>query len=92
MQQILWFEIILKGLLGTGLFLVPGTLAAIAGLHRIENQFWPRIAGALLIGLAACILVQSEATSAKGAIGPAGLVAINLAGASGLLVLSLIHI
>ena len=84
MQHILWFEIAFKGGLGMLLFLAPLTAARLAGLQRPETSFWPRVSGALILGLAAGVFIRLNAPAVEGSLGPGGLVAINLAGASGL--------
>ncbi len=85
MQQILWFEIIFKGAIGATLLILPLTALSVAGLQRPETGFWPRLVGALLLGIAAGVFLTLRFPEANGGIGPAGLVAVNLSLAAGLL-------
>jgi hypothetical protein len=85
MTQIAWFEVILKGGLGAALMLVPLSTLRLLGLHRDANRFWPRLAGLLMAGIAAGTAVPLLLPAARGGIGPAGHIAINLLVASGLL-------
>ena len=84
MQQMLWIETILKVTAGTALFLLPGLVAKGFGLPVVQNAFWPRIAGGLLLAIGAGVYLQGAAPKVGG-IGLGGLVAINLAGAAALL-------
>lgn len=86
MQQLLWFEIIFKGAIGAAFLAVPLTLIRIAGLQKPETGFWPRLAGALLAGIAAGVFITLRFPEAQGGIGPAGLVAINLGTAAALII------
>lgn len=85
MLQILWFEVAVKAISGAALFVMPVTLIGIFGLARGDTGFWPRACGALLIGIAAAVFIGLEYPQAHGAIGPAGLIAVNLASAAGLI-------
>ncbi len=85
MQELLWFEAILKGAVGLLLIAMPLSLLKLLGLHRPEQRFWPRLAGFLLLGIAAGVVVTLLLPAAKGGIGAAGLVALNLAGAAALI-------
>jgi hypothetical protein len=78
-EQLLWIEACLK--LGTGLALVatPRTLARLLGLPSADQPFWPRLLGALLIGLGIASLLEVRM---QGGLGLAGSVAVNLAGAA----------
>jgi hypothetical protein len=78
-EQLLWIEACLK--LGTGLALVavPRTLARLLGLPSADQPFWPRLLGALLIGLGVASLLEVRM---QGGLGLAGSVAVNLAGAA----------
>ena len=84
MQQILWFEVALKGILGIALFVMPLSAARLCGLQHPGSGFWPRLVGALLLGLAAGVFIKAEFPTVQGGIGPGGLIATNLAGASAL--------
>ena len=85
MTQIAWFEVILKGALGAALVLAPLSFLRLFGLHRDTSRFWPRLAGLLLLGIAAGTAAPLLIPAAHGGIGASGHVAINLCVASGLL-------
>lgn len=78
-EQLLWIEACLK--LGSGLALVvaPRTLARLLGLPSADQPFWPRLLGALLIGLGAASLLEVRM---QGGLGLAGSIAVNLASAA----------
>ena len=78
-EQLLWIEACLK--LGTGfaLVVVPRTLARLLGLPSADQGFWPRLLGALLIGLGIASLLEVRM---QGGLGLAGSVAVNLAGSA----------
>lgn len=78
MQQLLWLETLLKFFPGVMLALAPMTTLRALGLPRPDNGFWPRICGALLIGIAAALFL--EGTSAGHGLGLAGVVIVNLCG------------
>lgn len=78
MQQILWTEIAIKAVAGLVLLLVPLSALAVTGLARPTTGLWPRLTGALLLAIAASIWIGLEYPSARGSIGPAALVPLNL--------------
>ncbi|MBS0240449.1 MAG: ABC transporter permease [Proteobacteria bacterium] len=78
MLQILWTEITIKAVAGLVLVLVPLSALAIVGLARPTTGLWPRLTGALLLAIAASIWIGLEYPSARGSIGPAALVSLNL--------------
>lgn len=80
MQQLLWLETLLKLLPGLLLATAPLTTLRLLGLPRPETGFWPRLLGALLIGLAAATFI--EGTSRGHGLGMAGVVVINLCSAA----------
>ena len=80
-QQLLWIELLLKGSAGPGLLIVPLTVSRLLGLPVPGSGFWPRLAGALLLGLAAAILVEGR--GGRG-LGLAGLMVINVVAAGAL--------
>lgn len=82
MQQILWAEIIIKGIAGLGLLIVPLAALAIAGLARPPTGLWPRLVGALSLAVAVSIWIGQEYPASRGSIGPAALVPINLLSAA----------
>ena len=75
MEQVLWFEAAMKGVIGIALVAAPMTVLRLFGLHRDNRRFWPRLVGFLLLGIAAGVLFGLLFPSAKGAIGPTGLIA-----------------
>jgi hypothetical protein len=79
LQQLLWLETILKFSAGTVLALFPLTALRLLGLPRPDTGYWPRICGALLLGIAGALFL--EGTSRGHGIGLAGIVVINLIGA-----------
>lgn len=81
MQQILWFEVIIKAAAGFTLLLIPLTAIRITGMQRPETGFWPRLLGAVVLGIAAAAFITLQFPDARGGLGPAGLIPINLAGA-----------
>lgn len=78
-EQLLWIEACLK--LGSGLALVvaPRVLARLLGLPSADQPFWPRLLGALLIGLGVATLLEVRM---QGGLGLGGSIAVNLAGAA----------
>jgi hypothetical protein len=85
MQHLLWIEVAFKGLAGLALILAPMSVLRLLGLHLPGQRYWPRMAGFLLFGIAAATAITLLVPAARGGLGPAGLVAINLSGASALL-------
>jgi len=84
-QQILRAEICLKAAVGLALVVAPSTLIRMAGISRPEGGFWPRLLGAVSLGITAGIWLGVEFPAARGAIGAAGLVSIDLLAACALL-------
>ncbi len=62
MQQLLWLETLLKFSAGVLLAILPMMTVRLLGLPRPDSGFWPRVCGALLIGIAAALFL--EGTSA----------------------------
>ncbi|MEI9902373.1 MAG: hypothetical protein WDN31_22415 [Hyphomicrobium sp.] len=60
------------------LAILPMMTVRLLGLPRPDSGFWPRVCGALLIGIAAALFL--EGTSAGHGLGLAGVVVINLCG------------
>jgi hypothetical protein len=83
-QQILWAEIILKGLLGAVLFVAPQAASVVFGMQRPVTGFWPRLLGGVVLGIAAGVWIGLKFPNAHGVIGPAGLIPINLFAAAAL--------
>lgn len=78
MQQLLWIETVLKLATGIALLALPGPLARAFGLPRDSTGFWPRLLGAVLVGLAAAFVLEGWIGNVHG-LGLAGALAINLA-------------
>ena len=83
MQQLLWIETVLKLAAGALLLAAPGTVSRALGLPRDPSGFWPRILGAVLLGLATATVLEGWIGRAHG-LGLAGTLAINLASAGGI--------
>ena len=58
LKQLLWAEVLLKGGVGLALLLAPVYSIALAGFPSAGNGFWPRLTGAILLGIAAALLLQ----------------------------------
>ena len=80
MQQLLWIETLLKLVPGLLLALAPLTTLRVLGLPRPDTGFWPRLTGALLIGIAGALFI--EGTQSGHGLGLAGCIIINLCGAT----------
>lgn len=63
---------------GLPLAILPMTTLRLLGLPRPDTGFWPRVCGALLVGIAAALFL--EGTSTGHGLGLAGVVVINLCG------------
>lgn len=85
MQQILWFEVVLKAAAGLTLFLIPLTAIRITGMQKPETGFWPRLLGAVVLGIAGAVFMTLQFPESRGGLGPAGLIPINLAGAAAMI-------
>ena len=81
MQQLLWLEILLKLAAGTALMLLPLATIKVLGLAPSPTGFWPRVVGALLIGISAALFVEGAWEGSRG-LGLAGLIIINLLSAA----------
>jgi hypothetical protein len=79
-QQLLWLETLLKLIPGILLTLAPLTTLRVLGLPRPDTGFWPRLCGALLIGVAGALFL--EGTARGHGLGLAGNIVINLCGAA----------
>ena len=76
-QQLLWLETLLRFSAGAVLLVLPVTAARILGLPIPQALLWPRLLGALLVGMSAATLLEGSGSTASG-LGPGGLVLINL--------------
>ena len=81
MQQLLWLETLLKLSGGLALVLAPISSIKLLGLAPAGNAFWPRLLGAVLIGLAGATVIEGRFAASSG-LGLAGCVVINLTGAA----------
>ena len=76
-NQFLLIEAIVKATGGLFLVLVPGLTIRFLGLPRSGTNFWPRLLGAVLLGLAMAAVLEGT-LRAQGGLGLAGSIAINL--------------
>lgn len=81
MQQLLWLETLLKLAGGMVLVLAPLTTIKMLGLPQAASAFWPRLLGAVLIGIAAAAFIEGAWDGSRG-LGLAGLILINILGAA----------
>lgn len=88
MHQLLWLETVLKLAGGLALLLAPLTLIRVLGLPAAASAYWPRMLGAVLVGIAAAAFIEGAWSGSRG-LGLAGLVLINLAGAAGIATMAL---
>lgn len=77
LMQLLTIEFVTKAVAGALLTAFPRTLARITGLPVVVETFWPRLLGALLLGLAAATFLEGQLAAHNG-MGLAGHVASNL--------------
>jgi hypothetical protein len=75
--QLLWIELATKAATGLVLVLMPLTAIKILGLPRSETVFWPRLLGALLIGLSLATFMDASVRLGHG-LGLGGSFVINL--------------
>ncbi len=85
-QQLLWIETLLKFSGGVVLVLFPLSAARALGLPKGDVGLWPRLLGAVLIGLSAATFLEGQGTGPRG-VGLGGLFAVNLSAAILLIVL-----
>lgn len=79
MQQLLWIETLLKLSGGLVLALTPLTAIKILGLPRTDSGFWPRLLGAVLIGLAFATYLEGRFGGTPRGLGIAGCFLVNIA-------------
>jgi len=77
-QQILWAEIAIKSAIGAVLLIGPLVALTIVGIQKPDSGLWPRLVAALTLAIAASIWIGLQFPNARGSIGPAALVPINL--------------
>ncbi len=80
-HQLLWLEVVLKLSAGVVLLVAPAATAAVLGLPRPGSGFWPRLLGAVLVGLAAASALYGFLLPGRG-LSLAGSLAVNLASAA----------
>jgi len=78
-QQLLWIETLLKLSGGLVLALAPLTAIKVLGLPRTDSGFWPRLLGAVLIGMAAATYLEGRYAGATRGLGLAGSLLVNVA-------------
>ncbi|HEX2843237.1 ABC transporter permease [Hyphomicrobium sp.] len=88
MHQLLWFETLLKLVSGLALLLAPLSVIRLFGLPAADSGFWPRVLGAVLIGLAGATFIEGAWSGSRG-LGLAGLIVINLASAAVIAIVTL---
>lgn len=81
MQQLLWIETLLKFAAGVVLVVMPGSTIKLLGLPRTDNGFWPRLLGAVLIGLAGALFLEGSSPG-SGGLGLSGCLIINFCAVS----------
>ena len=81
MQQLRGVETLLKLAGGLSLLLAPVTVIRLLGLPASAAGFWPRLLGALLVGLSAATYIEGAWPGSPG-LGLAGCIAVNLAAAA----------
>jgi hypothetical protein len=79
-RDLLWLELLLKGISGALLLFFPRTVARLFGLAPVAETFWPRLLGALLVSIAAATLLEEQLAQRNG-LGLAGHIALNLGAA-----------
>ncbi len=79
MLQMLWIEFVAKLAGGVVLLSFPLTVIKILGLPKAETAFWPRLLGAVLLGLAVATYMENSVKLGHG-LGLGGSLVINLAG------------
>ncbi len=81
MQQLLWIETLLKFSAGLMLVLAPLATIKLLGLPPASTGFWPRLLGALLIGIAGALFLEGSVPGSRG-LGLAGCLVINFSAVS----------
>lgn len=77
-NQLLFLEAVLKGAAGIILVLLPGVAIKALGLAQTPTYFWPRMLGAVLLGMSVASVLEGS-LRAKAGLGLSGSIAINLA-------------
>lgn len=79
-NQLLWVETLIKILAGLPLLAAPVSAARLLGLPLPGAALWPRLLGAVLIGLGVAAYIEGSTSRGNG-LGFAGAVVINMIGA-----------
>jgi len=80
-QQLLTVEILLKLAGGLALVLAPLSIIKLLGLPRTDSGFWPRLLGAVLIGMAMALYLEGRGPGSQG-LGLSGCVIVNFSAVS----------
>jgi hypothetical protein len=82
-HQLLWIETLLKLAGGAVLILAPLASARLLGLPHGNNGLWPRLVGALLLGISGALYLEGLQLSQfkQGGLGLAGVAVINIVAA-----------
>ena len=85
-HQLLWVETLLKFAGGAVLVLMPVATSRLLGLPHGNTGLWARVAGFLLLGIAAAIYLEGLKLSQlkHGGLGIAGIAVINICAIFGL--------
>jgi hypothetical protein len=75
--ELLWIELVTKAATGLVLLVMPLSAIKILGLPRSETPFWPRLSGAVLIGLGLATFMDASVRLGHG-LGLGGSFVINL--------------
>ena len=81
LNQLLWVETLLKLGTAAALLLAPISVARALGLPPPGSPFWPRLLGAVLLGIGLASYIQGSWPGGKG-LAPAGAIAVNLSAAA----------
>jgi hypothetical protein len=81
LQQLLWIETLLKLAGGLSLLLAPTVVIRLLGLPAPGAALWPRLLGAVLVGLSVATYIEGAWPGSRG-LGLAGCIAVNLAAAA----------
>jgi hypothetical protein len=81
LQQLLWIETLLKLAGGLSLLLAPTSIVRLFGLPATGATLWPRLLGAVLLGLSAATYIEGAWPGSRG-LGLVGCIVINLAAAA----------
>lgn len=84
MTEFLLLETSIKFAAGLLLVAAPLSTLRLLGLARPPSGFWPRLTGALLLGLAAASFIEIRLPGSKG-LGLYGLITINLIAAGAIM-------